>query len=102
MKNKKADMSMETVIKAALLLIVLFVIVGSIIYGLFVNKQIPFIGGQIEQTTQDCDEDDSKGISDPCPCDPGVKNKEEKEDKKGKCSEPSSDAQTNCPTLCKK
>ena len=90
---------METVIKAVLLLIVLIVVVGAIIYGLFVQKQIPFIGGQIEQTTQDCDEDDSIGISDPCPCNPDIKKEEEKT---GKCGEASDTAKTNCPTLCKK
>lgn len=99
MKNKKADMSMETVIKAALLLVVLAVVVGAIIYGIFVNKQTPFIVGQTERITQDCDEDDSMGISDPCPCDPTIKKKEDKTDK---CNKASDIAKTNCPVLCKK
>ena len=97
MKNKKSLMSMEVVVKSVVLFAVLLLLV------LFMNRtlgdtQFSFLSGQTERTTQDCDEDDFTGITDSCPCNPDITEKEDNQ----RCGTPSDLAENNCPKLCKK
>jgi len=96
MKNKKCmEVSpLSLVIAAAILLVVLFVFFYGIL-PIFTGKQVPFLQGQTEMTTLDCDEDGVIGINDQCPCtkNPKIGNS---------CGEPDTIAIKNCPALCKK
>jgi len=98
MKNRKSMSSFGVIITAAISLILLFVFIGPIIKGIFVDKQVKFAGGQTEQITIDCDGDTYTGFNDQCPCDEeewkldGVKNK---------CGPLTAGAEERCPELCK-
>ena len=99
MRNKKSvELTLNTVIVAAILgavLIIFFYGILPIISG----KQLPFLQGQTERTTLDCDEDEIIGVTDQCPC---VKSIQRLELKKF-CPPPDEPtATTNCPALCKK
>ena len=100
MKNKKSmEVSpLSLVIAAAILTTVLFVFFYGIL-PIFTGKQVPFLQGQTDLTTLDCDEDGVIGVNDQCPCVKSIQKLE-----LGKfCGE--SDvikATTNCPALCKK
>ncbi len=96
MKNKKSmEVSpMSILIATAILGLVLVVTIYGII-PILTGEQLPFLRGQTEQVTQDCDLDDYIGISDKCPCDPETHGKEDK------CGQVSAIAAKNCPSLCK-
>lgn len=99
MKNKKCmEVSpISLVIAAAILLVVLFVFIYGIL-PIITGKQVPFLQGQTEHTTLDCDEDEVIGVIDQCPCVKSIRRLEI-----GKfCGEPDLKATTNCPALCKK
>ncbi|MDP6547353.1 MAG: hypothetical protein QF917_00120 [Candidatus Woesearchaeota archaeon] len=96
MKNKKAMETFGVIITATIGLIILVVIVG-LIKGIIIDKQIAFAGSKTEEITIDCDEDDSIGLADNCPCNPAI----QKLEKKDKCGKASSRAAENCPALCK-
>lgn len=105
MLNKKSMEAnpMSLVIIAAILLAVLLVFFYGIL-PIFTGKQVPFIKGQTEYTTQDCDGDGAIGLSDPCPCFYLVKSREDLEkqtDKKCPLVGKNSQATTSCPDLCK-
>jgi len=95
MRNKKSEMEFSTIVRASLALVILLVILG-LIYTFIVGKQIPFIGGQTERVTEDCDGDGVIGISDYCPCNDAIQTKDQ-----GKCTIITSGAEEKCPTLCK-
>ena len=88
---------LSVVIAAAMLSLVLFVFIYSII-PILTGKQIPWIGGQAEAVTEDCDEDGVIGLNDKCPC---VNSKQSLE-KDQTCGSPEERAAKNCPALCKK
>jgi len=99
MKNKKCmEVSpLSLVIAAAILSAVLFVFFYAIL-PIFTGKQVPFLQGQTELTTSDCDEDGVLGVNDQCPCVKSIQRLE-----LGKfCGEPNAIATKNCPALCKK
>ena len=97
MKNKKSQM-LEQVVRAAIVLALLFVMV-ALIYGIIVNKEIAFAGSKTEEITKDCDGDGLNGPLDDCPCVYAIK----KLDKGQSCGAPDVSTLTaNCPTLCKK
>lgn len=98
MKNKKAMETFSIIIAAAVGLIILWVLVGGIIKGIIIDKQVAFAGSTTEQVTIDCDEDDSIGLVDDCPCDPKI----QKLGQGDKCGIASAVAKENCPSLCKK
>lgn len=100
MKNKKANM-FWVITTAVIALIMLYIIVGPIINGILVKKQIVHAGGETERITQDCDGDGAIGLFDDCPCNDGVQklSKEEKTCPEGISPE---SAKTNCPALCRK
>lgn len=101
MKNKKAYNVLEVVITAAILSVLLFVFIWGVI-PILTEKQVPFIKGQTEYTTQDCDEDGIIGLNDPCPCDISIKSKQELENAKNcKKLQPNDVATKNCPAFCK-
>ena len=104
MKNKKSMEAnpMSLVIVAAILGVVLLVFIYGIL-PILTGKQIPFIKGQTEQVTEDCDEDGVIGLNDPCPCDKSIKSQQELEKANNKCSAviAGSEATKNCPSLCK-
>tara|TARA_Y100000310_G_C20189230_1_gene581736 strand:- start:22 stop:315 length:294 start_codon:yes stop_codon:yes gene_type:complete len=96
MKDKKAGIFMIITV-AVISLILLFVFIGPIIKGIFVEKQVKFAGGKTEEVTIDCDGDDVIGFSDVCPCN---KNKQEREELPcGDVVPP--EAADICPKLCK-
>ena len=64
MKNRKSMSAFGVIITAAISLILLFVFIGPIIKGIFVDKQLKFAGGQTEQITIDCDDDTYTGFND--------------------------------------
>ena len=99
MKNRKSMSAFGVIITAAISLILLFVFIGPIIKGIFVDKQLKFAGGQTEQITIDCDDDTYTGFNDQCPCDP----QEWRLDGVGDKCEPLTDgvAADRCPELCK-
>ena len=80
---------------AAILLVLLWVIIG-IINGIILGQQVPSAHASTEQVTKDCDEDGILGISDKCPCDSNVK-----QEKDIKCGTHSATSTKNCPNLCK-
>ena len=98
MKDKKAAGIFMIITVAVISLILLFVFIGPIIKGIFVDKQVAFAGGQTEQITIDCDGDGVVGISDQCPCDG------DKQKFGDGCEDPDPDdgAVKKCPKLCKK
>ena len=104
MKNKKSMSAFGVIITAAISLILLFVFIGPIIKGIFVDKQLKFAGGQTEQITIDCDGDTYLGFSDLCPCNKDKHEKEDLEDnlEAGPCGVPSEGTGSICPKLCKK
>lgn len=85
---------MNLVIAGAILIGVLLIVIFGIL-PIITGKQVPFIKGQTEDITQDCDGDGYTGIVDACPCDLNIHEKGQK------CGQPSAPAPTNCPTLCK-
>ncbi|MBI2102133.1 hypothetical protein HYT53_05990 [Candidatus Woesearchaeota archaeon] len=98
MKNKKSlALPTELIITFVILGLVLLVIVGGGIRGILL-PQLAKAGEKSEYATQDCDEDDVVGVSDPCPCVNAVKQKSEKGQT---CPPPDNKATTNCPALCK-
>ena len=94
MKNKKALMFRYMII-AIISLLVLFVIAGPIIKGIFVDKQIAFAGSKTEEITTDCD-GDGIIVGDFCPC---VFSQKESDDLPCESADPV--AIRTCPTLCK-
>ena len=86
---------MSLVIGAVILGIVLFVIIYGV-FPIFTGKQVPWIKGQVDQTTTDCDGDGLLGLNDECPCTTGSKSGENKA-----CPPADSAAETNCPNYCK-
>jgi len=98
MKNKKSEIEFTKIVGAVLALVVLFVIVGLFINGILVKKQAAFASSITDQVSQDCDEDDTLGFLDKCPCDPDIKKLSEGEE----CGPDSNQAMINCPALCKK
>ena len=97
MKSKKAMEvnPMNIVIGAAILGAVLFIFFYAI-FPIFTGKQIPWLKGTVDQTTNDCDGDGLLGLNDPCPCSSGSKSDESKS-----CPAPDGNSETNCPNLCK-
>ena len=89
---------LSIVIGAALLLLLGFVIIYGV-FPIFTGKQVPWLRGQTEGVTSDCDGDGVIGLSDQCPCDAYIQTKESNQ----ACSPPApgSSASTNCPDLCK-
>ena len=97
MKNKKAAMKLEKVVGAVILLALLVFVLYRLIGGILVGYFAPSAEASTEQVTKDCDEDGIIGISDKCTCDPNVKL-----EKDIKCGDASSIASKNCPKLCPK
>lgn len=96
LKNKKSYTTLEVVIAAAILIGLLFVFFYAI-FPIITGKQVPFLQGQTEYTTTDCDNDGVVGLADACPCVKSIQTLE-----KGQlCPQPDSDATKNCPNLCK-
>ena len=96
MRNKRSmEVSPTSVVIGAALLGLIFVVFVWGILPILTEKQIPFIKGQTEDITQDCDGDGYTGIVDACPCDPNINEKSQK------CGQPVAPAPTNCPTFCK-
>jgi len=98
MKDKKAAGIFMIITVAVISLILLFVFIGPIIKGIFVDKQVAFAGGQTEQITIDCDGDGVVGISDQCPCNGDKQKLESIEDR---CGTPDDKVVKKCPKLCK-
>ncbi|MBI3035517.1 hypothetical protein HYY71_04285 [Candidatus Woesearchaeota archaeon] len=96
MKNKKG-MALSYIVKMAILGTVLFVVIGGLIYGIFIKGNIAFAGEKTEEVTKNCDEDEAFGLNDQCPCDPNI----QKRDKGQSCGTIASQATKNCPILCK-
>ncbi|MBI2557961.1 type II secretion system protein [Candidatus Woesearchaeota archaeon] len=96
--RKKSAMTIELIITMAILGIVLLVIVGGGIRGILINKQLAFASEKTDDVTKDCDEDNTLGLNDKCPC---VFTKQKLE-KGESCGTPDAKATTNCPALCKK
>ena len=98
MINKKSmEMSpLSIVIGAALLLLLGFVIIYGV-FPIFTGKQVPWLRGQTEGVTSDCDGDGVIGLSDQCPCSFSMQTKEINQ----ACPSPDSIATKNCPDLCK-
>lgn len=103
MKNKKSmEMNpLNIVVGVAVLSLVLVVIVYGII-PIWTGKQVPFIKGQTEYVTEDCDLDGVIGLSDACPCADSVQKSEQLQGKGCSPPSPNSPAIKNCPDLCKK
>ena len=100
MKNKKADGNIFWIIIVSVIaLIVLWIFVGSLIGGIFVKKQLSFIGAQTDEVAIDCDSDGYMGLTDDCPCNPQIQNMEK--DKPKTCGKSDDTARTKCPSLCK-
>mgnify|MGYP001577593372 CR=1 FL=1 len=98
MRNRKSmDANpMNLVIGAAILIGVLLIIIFGVI-PILTGKQVPFIKGQTESITQDCDSDGYTGIADACPCVSTIQTLD-----KGKvCPQPDAQATNSCPNLCK-
>lgn len=93
MKNKKAIGTFGIITAAIVSMILLFIFVGPIIKGIFVDKQIPFVASKTEEITIDCDDDGVIGFQDQCPCN---------DEKEAPCGDPEPDAEEKCPKLCKK
>lgn len=82
------------------LLLIVLVIMISVIYNTLLGKDIAFANSQTEKFTIDCDEDNSIGLNDDCPCDSDIV-KLPKEAKK--CPDKIDEgAMKACPKLCKK
>ena len=94
MKNKKA-MGFRMIVVAIISLVILFIVVGPIIIGIFVDKQIAFASGKTEELTTDCDQD-GVIVGDVCPCDDDKKVLADLEGDQ-RCKKESS---AICPTLC--
>ena len=94
LSNKKAYNTMEVVIAAAVLMGLLFVFFYAI-FPIITGKQVPFLKGQTEYTTTDCDGDGVIGLTDKCPCSPNPSSD------KGQCEPPIDISTKNCPDLCK-
>lgn len=86
---------MNIVIGAAILGAVLFIFFYAI-FPIFTGKQIPWIKGQVDQTTTDCDGDGLIGLNDECPCTAESKSGENKA-----CPSANKASETNCPNYCK-
>ena len=99
MKNKKSMISMDTMIYAALLIIFLFAMIAGA-YTIFYHKQIPWLSGQTDYVTKDCDRDGVTGITDPCPCVFSIPNTQTLE-KNQVCPGQDPEATKECPELCK-
>lgn len=98
MVNRKSAMTLELIITMAILGILLLVVVGGGIKGIFIDKQLASTHAQTEHQTLDCDGDEVIGFNDQCPCvSPTTKREIGKP-----CGEPQPQATTNCPNLCKK
>lgn len=93
--NKKAYNTIEVVITLAVSALLLWAIINAL-FPQLTHRLFPWLGGQGEYVTQDCDEDEIIGISDKCPC-----NKDIVEDAKAVCGTASETAVKNCPDLCK-
>ena len=100
MKNKKSMSAFGVIITASISLILLFVFIGPIIKGIFVDKQVAYAGGKTEDITKDCDSDTIIGFSDPCPCNPKIP-KPIKLESGNTCGYPDVGATRRCPILCK-
>lgn len=98
MRNKKAMEPFGIITAAIIMGILLFIFVGPVIKGIFVDQQIAYASGKTEEITINCDDDDVIGFSDQCPCNPDIQELESKE----KCGDPHPDAEEKCPKLCKK
>jgi|TARA_Y100000031_G_C7983968_1_gene276046 hypothetical protein len=99
MKNKKAAMEFETIVKAMIYLVLALVILG-LLFTYLVGNQIPFLGKTIERYTEDCD-GDKEIFFDDCPCNSDVKKFEKGQTSCSDVIKPDS-AQTQCKILCKK
>jgi len=99
MRNKKGFLMWDNLSESILVMVVIVIIIGAIIYGIFVNEQIPFIGRQVEHVTEDCDGDEAISLSDDCPCNEDIQNLPGDQDK---CPAEikSGSAKENCPKLC--
>jgi hypothetical protein len=71
MKSKKADISMETIVAAIIVLIVL--VVSITLYNRYIKRSTGTLDDQISQLDSEHDYDDDGVIDlfDPCPCEPG-------------------------------
>ena len=92
--RKGVEMSLSTVVVALILIFVAFAIL-AVFTDIFGGKQVPWLRGQTETATSDCDGDGIIGVTDRCPCDPEIRDKSEK------CGQASSISVKNCPNLCK-
>ncbi len=97
MKNKKSfEMGFGVIITAVLAIVLLLAVLFEVI-PIFTGKQVPWLRGQTEGVTSDCDGDGVIGLSDQCPCSFSMQTKESNQ----ACPSPDSSASTNCPDLCK-
>src|SRR3989344_6826925 len=96
--NRKADISIETLVKAALYIILIILIVGALIFGVF-RTQIFGVGRTTEEITLDCDNDGATGILDECPCD-SSKTDLDKQKTGDRCGATSQETKKTCPLRC--